>query len=499
MVPGGVILAIDQGTTATKALLVDLDGRVTASAGVTLEQIYPQPGWVETDPDLLWNSIRSTCGQVLAGVSPREVVAIGLSNQGESVIAWDRESGRPLYNVISWQDTRTEADCRALARQGDMEKLREKTGLILDSYLSASKFSWLLTHVPAVQEAYKAGRLLLGNLDAWMLWKISNGRIFATDYSTASRTLLFNVHTLAWDEDLLTLFDIPGDVLPRPIPCSGPMTQADPEVFLGLEAPLTASAVDQPAALFGHGCEQAGSLKITYGTGAFLLMNTGGRFHLSEHGLLTSIAATPPDRPVQYYLDGGIYSAGGAIQWLRNQAGVADCVEELAALADGLPDNGGVYFVPALVGLAAPHWQREVAAAFFGLTRATGRPHMVRAVLEAIAYRVCEIVRSMEQDTGQRITAIRADGGVSANTFLMQFQADLLGVPVTVPDNHELTGLGIARLAGLGADILRPDASFAAQANAVRYSPAGSYNRLQSAFARWRQAVKLARAFSSPG
>ncbi len=422
--------------------------------------------------------------------------AVGVSNQGETVIAWDRHTGASLYNAISWQDTRTKDRCKKLSQHIAPSKLQEKTGLVPDIYLSASKFSWLLDNVDAVQHALANNRLLLGNLDSWMLWQLTGGTIFCTDYTTACRTLLFNVHTLTWDDALLALFHIPRKVLPTPCPSANLFGRIDPKVLPGIAAPITASCVDQPAALFGHGCTTRGSLKITYGTGAFLLMNTGNSFCRSKHGLLTSIAATAPGMNIQYYLDGGMYSAGAAIQWLRSQIGIIDEVKATAETAAGIPDNDGVYFVPALVGLAAPHWQRDICGAFFGLTRATQKAHLVRAVLESIAYRIFEIVQAMQQDSNLEIYEIMADGGVSNNTFLMQFQANLLGIPVSTAHSPHITGLGIARLAGLTTEFFPIAAgSNRKAATYTTYMPQQNRTRIVGLFHRWQKAVQCAQSF----
>ena len=442
------VLGLDQGTTATKAVLVDQRGCVSALASRTFAPLYPQPGWVELEPEAIWRSVVDATTEALAAVPAAEVVALGLANQGETVIAWDRRTGEPLYNAITWQCARTAERCRELASPATEKMIRQKTGLLLDPYFSASKMQWLLENAPAVRRARARGTLGLGTLDSWLIWRMSGGRSFATDYATASRTMLFNVHTLDWDNDLLALFDVPRETLPDPMPCASSFGVSDSHVF-GLSAPIMASAVDQPASLWGHGCRRAGECKITYGTGAFLLMNIGEQFRVSQHGLLTSIAATALGQPIQYYLDGGVYSVGAAIEWLREGPGVLADPADSGRLAASLPDSGGVYFVPALGGMAAPHWDRVVRGAFFGLSAASGRAQLVRAVLEAIAFRVLEVVRAMEQDSGHRIAQIQADGGVARNDFLMQFQADLLGVPVRRVRRQEMTALGIAHLAGL--------------------------------------------------
>ncbi len=487
------ILAIDQGTTATKAALVDGQGRLRALAQRELAQHCPYPGWVEMDACVIWRSVLDAAQEAMtrAGAEARDVVAVGVSNQGESVLAWDATTGDPLYPVITWQCTRTAARCRELSTPPMQELIRQRTGLVLDSYFAASKLQWLLENVPAVQAARARGTLRIGTLDTWLLWRLSGGHIYATDWSTASRTMLFNVRTLAWDDDLLTLFGVPRELLAAPRPSGAPYGTTDPGAFLGISAPITASAVDQPAALWGHGCFRAGELKITYGTGAFLLMHLGATFRLSARGLLTSLAVSREGEPPAYYLDGGIYSVGAAIQWLRHNLGMLRDAAESGALAASLPDNGGVYFVPALVGLAAPHWDRQVQGAFLGLTSAATRAHLARAVLEAIAFRVYEVVQAMEDDARVSIPEVRADGGVTQNDWLMQFQADLLRRPVRRARQAEMTALGIAQLAGAAVG-LREDKS--PQIAWDLFAP-GEGAAQAAAFARWQDAMRAARSF----
>ena len=488
---GAYILSVDQGTTATKSLLVDRQGRPSAISQRVLAQIYPRPGWVEMDPALIWESIIETGAQVL---DSGEIEAIGLANQGETVIAWDRETGDPLYNAITWQCTRTEERCQALAGEIGQDMIRAKTGLVLDPYFSATKMQWLLENVPAVQAALKRGALRMGTLDSWMIWRMTGGKRFVTDYSTASRTMLFNVHELDWDQELLSLFNVPRWALADPVPSATVFGETDPAHYLGLRAPITGSAVDQPAALFGHNCIQRGDAKITYGTGAFLLTNIGKRFSLSQHGLLTSVAATVEGEEVQYYLDGGVYCVGAAIQWLQESLGLIASPQETGEMAASLPDNGDVYFVPALVGLAAPHWDRAVRGAFFGLTPAATRAHLVRAVLEAIAFRVLQVVRAMEEDMNRRIERLRVDGGVARNDFLMRYQADLLGIPLERRVVGEMTALGAARLAGQSTGFwCHDDPLPAAQCDV--FSPSEDNAEALASFERWREAVKLTRAF----
>ena len=489
------VLAVDQGTTTTKSILVDKQGRLCHVAQRVLSHIFPKPGWVEMDPSLLWRSIESTVHETIHESRGRSdmIEAVGLSNQGETIIAWDRETGDPLYNAITWQCHRTSETCKNLSAIVDPDMIRSKTGLILDPYFSATKIQWLLENVEAVQDALNRKTLMVGTLDSWMIWRMSGGKVFVTDFSTASRTLLFNIRSLAWDEELLSLFHIPRWILPDPKPSSCYLGETDPEAFLGLRVPITGSAVDQPSALFGETCFDRGDLKITYGTGAFMLMNLGGSFVLSEHNLLTSIGANIEGENIQYYLDGGIYSVGASVQWLQESLKLIADPSETATMADSLRNNEGVYFVPALVGLAAPHWNRTVRAGFLGLTAGTTRKHLVRAVLEAVAYRVFEVVKTMEKDAGVTIEEIRVDGGVTKNDFLMQFQADLLGVPLRRATTGEMTAMGAAHLAGLATGFWRDKNTFRERLGAGRvFTPQTDNRELLASFDRWKRVVEAA-------
>lgn len=447
-----------------------------------------------------WQSIEATVYETTqsSGIKPDDVEAIGLSNQGETIIAWDRETGGPLYNAITWQCTRTAEQCEKLKSSIDEAMIRSKTGLLIDPYFSATKIQWLLERVSKVMEALAGNTLMVGNLDSWMMWRMSGRKVFATDFSTASRTMLFNVHTLDWDAELLSLFNIPRWILPDPKPSSYFFGETAPRSFCGLHVPITGSAVDQPAALFGQTCFNKGELKVTYGTGAFLLMNIGSEFSLSKHNLLTSIGANLEGEEVQYYYDGGIYSVGASVQWLKENIGLIADPRETEDMAESLSDNEGVYFVPALVGLAAPHWNRKVKGTFLGLTSATTRRHMVRAVLEAIAFRVFEVVRTMEEDFGSKIKEIKVDGGVAQNGFLMQFQADLLGIPVRRARTAEMTGLGVAHLAGLKTGFWTGKESFEKQSQEERiFIPEKENTELLASFSRWEKAVELAKDFDN--
>ena len=490
------VLAVDQGTTATKALLVDQRDCLSHISQEALLPLHPQPDWVEMDPALIWQSIEAAVSRTIqsSGVRPDQIEALGLSNQGETIIAWDRETAEPLYNAITWQCRRTTEKCERLNLSNHRRTIRSKTGLLIDPYFSATKIQWLLERTSAVREALTKKTLMIGNLDSWMMWKMSGGKVFATDFSTASRTMLFNVHSLDWDDELLSLFNIPKGILPNASPSSYCFGETNPESFLGLQIPITGSAVDQPAALFGQACFNRGELKITYGTGAFMLMNIGNEFSLSKHDLLTSVGANLEGEKVQYYYDGAIYSAGASVQWLQENLGLIADPKETEDASESLPDSQGVYFVPALVGLAAPHWNRKVKASFIGLTSGSTRKHLIRAVLEAIAFRVLEVVRTMEKDCGVEIREIKVDGGVTRNDFLMQFQADLLGIPVKRAKTAEMTGLGVAHLAGLKTGFWNSKETFNKQPHIERvFVPKKENTELLASFNRWKKAVEVAK------
>ena len=485
------ILGIDQGTTATKSVLVDPQQALLARSERALEQVYPHPGWVEMRAEDIWQSILTTAQEAMSG---KQIEAVGLANQGESVIAWDALTGEPLYNVITWQCARTAARCTQIEPSVDVDRLLAGTGLLLDPYFSATKMQWLLENVPAVHDALQRGTLRMGTLDSWMMWRMSGGRLFVTDYTTAARTMLFGIQTLDWEDALLAFFGVPRWVLPDPRPSASLLGETDPGSFLGLRVPIAGSAVDQPASLFAHGCFGSGDLKITYGTGAFMIMNIGRAFRRSDHGLLTSLAASATGDPVQYYLDGGVYSVGAAVRWLQKGLGLFAGAAQTEEMAASLASSEGVVFVPALVGLAAPHWTRQVKAAFLGMTAATTREHLVRAVLESVAFRVLEVVRAMEEDAGARIEAIRVDGGVAQNDFLMQFQADLLGVPLHRAHTPDMTALGAALLAGLAVGTWCMDDLGQARETDV-FLPQQRTPDPLAAFELWQEAVRLAEGF----
>jgi len=491
-------LGVDQGTTRTTALVLDEQWNLCASAYREHTQHYPAPGWVEHDPEEIWQKTLETIAAALAaaGRSASDVRALGLANQGETCLVWEKQTGRPIYNAIVWQDRRTAGAADRLRAEHE-EAIREKTGLTADAYFSGLKIQWILDHVPEARRRAERGELAAGTLDTYLLWKMSGGQLRVTDPSTASRTLLFNIHTGRWDEDLLGWLNIPPSVLAEIVETAGRLGSTA-EGVLGARVPLGASIVDQPAALFGQACFARGAVKTTYGTGCFMLMNTGPAPVRSPNGLLTTVAWRLKGETT-YALDGGVYIAGAAIQWLRDGLGILGSAAETETLARSVPDSGGVCFVPAFVGLAAPYWDQYARGMIIGITGGTGRAQIARAALEAIAFQVRENLDVMRQDSGLPIEIMRADGGAAANHFLMQFQADLLGVPVDVPVIHETTALGAAYLAALGVgDFDRPEQLGANWKLRRRYLPAISEDRRAALLARWKAAVERCRGWAQP-
>ncbi|MBC7342407.1 MAG: glycerol kinase GlpK [Clostridia bacterium] len=507
-----LLLAIDQGTTGTKAVLFNGDLQVVGRGFQEIPQIFPQPGWVEQDPEEIWRRSLAAVKDCLAdahrraGVSWQDVAGVGIDNQGETIILWDRLTGRPVYNAIVWQCRRTAKLCQELAGQGYGEMIAAKTGLVIDPYFSATKIQWILDNVPEARELLAGGRLICGTTDTWLVWKFTGGRVVATDVSTASRTMLFNIHRLDWDEELLDLFGVSRESLPAVHPTSGYVAEICPQVWgegawasdagpLGSPPalPILALAVDQQAALFGHRCFRAGMAKATYGTGCFVLMNTGPLPRLSRHGILTTVAWNlgRGKEPVAYALDGGVYVAGAAVQWLRDGLGLIRTVEESESLAWQAQDTGGVYMVPALAGLAAPYWDASARGTILGLTRGTTREQLVRAVLEGVAYRVRDVLEAMAADAGFPLTLLTADGGASRNRFLMQFQADILGLPVEVAPSQDITAQGAAMLAGLALGIWKNPEQLAKSLPAGEvFEPRLSPEQRETLYAGWKRAVE---------
>lgn len=443
------ILALDQGTTSSRAIVFDKQGRVCGKAQQEFKQIYPKPGWVEHDPHDIYGSQVGVISEALirAGVSVDSIAAIGITNQRETTFVWERATGRPVYNAIVWQCRRTADYCEELKRDGLADMIYQKTGLVLDAYFSATKLKWILDNVPGARGRAEKGELLFGTVDTYLMWQLSKGKIFATDYTNASRTMLFNIHTLKWDDDLLQLFDIPRGMLPEVYP-SGHNFGLTDDAFIGREIPICSVVGDQQAALFGHLAVNSGDVKNTYGTGCFLLMNTGDKAVHSTNGLVTTLAAGITDKP-QYVLEGSVFIGGAINQWLRDEMRMIKSAKETENYAVRVPSTDGVYVVPGFAGLGAPYWDADARGTIVGITRGTQKEHFIRACLESIDYQVYDLVAAMQRDAGVKITNLNVDGGASANNFLMQFQADILDANVVRPMVTETTALGASYLAGL--------------------------------------------------
>jgi glycerol kinase len=480
------VLALDQGTTGSTALVVASDGRVLARGYRELPQHFPAPGQVEHDPDDILRVSLEAARDAIAG-SAVKPVALGITNQRETVCVWDRATGRPLHRAIVWQDRRTAGRCAELARQRRTALVRERTGLLLDPYFSATKIEWLLRHVPDLERRMRAGEAVFGTVDAWLLYRLTNGGAFATDHTNAARTMLYDISRRSWDDDLLSLFGVAREALPEVRDSSGPFGTVAGQ-HLGVELPVTGIAGDQQAALFGQGAWRAGQAKNTYGTGAFLLLHTGEQRAASKRGLLTTIACGPRGEPA-YALEGSVFIAGAAVQWLRDGLGIIATAAETERLALDVADTGGVYFVPAFVGLGAPHWEPQARGTIVGLTRGTGRAHLARAALEAMAFSTKEVLDGMTDDADLRLAALQVDGGAAANDWLMQFQADLLGAPVLRPDVVETTALGAAGLAGLAAGVWRGPDEFLAGRTFRRFVPGDAAAAVRARETDWRRAV----------
>ena len=448
-----IIMALDQGTTSSRTILFDENGIIVAEANASLDCHFPQSGWVEQVPEDIWSSQRETIEAVLAQakLSMKDINAVGITNQRESTIAWNRKTGEALGPAINWQCRRTADFCEELKAEGFDRVLRNKTGLVTDPYFSGTKMRWILENVPDARKQADRGNLCFGTVDSWLIWKLTGGRVHATEISNASRTLVFNINTCAWDDEILSRFGIPRETLPEVKPSSGVIAMVNPELFGG-EAPIAGVAGDQQAALFGQACFEAGMAKNTYGTGCFMISNTGSEMVFSQHGLLTTIAWQIGDE-VTYALEGSVFIAGALVQWLRDGLEFFKDASETQAMAESVSDSGGVFVVPAFVGLGAPHWDPYARGTIVGLTRDTNRNHIVRASLEAIAYQSAEVLRSIANDTGVELKELRIDGGAAANDFLCQFQADLLGMKVTRPHILDTTAMGAAFLAGLAVGV----------------------------------------------
>ena len=443
------ILALDQGTSSSRAIVFDHEGLICSTAQQEFTQYFPRPGWVEHDPMEIWASEAAVIAEAISkiGINGKDIAAIGITNQRETTIVWDAETGAPVHHAIVWQDRRTSEFCDSLKAKGLVDKIREKTGLIIDAYFSGTKIKWILDNVPGARAKAEAGKLRFGTVDSWLVWQLTRGEVHVTDVSNASRTMLFNINTLEWDKELLELFGIPASMMPRVCSSSEVYGYTKTTIFAH-EVPIAGIAGDQQAALFGQMCTVPGSVKNTYGTGCFLLMNTGEKPIISKNNLLTTVAWKIGDT-VNYALEGSIFVGGSVVQWLRDGLGIIRSSSQIEALAASVPDNGGVYFVPALTGMGAPYWDQYAHGVICGITRGTTAAHIARAALEGIAFQTMDIVSAMERDAGVRLAELKVDGGASRNNLMMQFQADILGASVIRPEVTETTAMGACYLAGL--------------------------------------------------
>ncbi|MBB4634976.1 glycerol kinase GlpK [Longimicrobium terrae] len=492
-----MILSIDQGTTGTTCLVLDREGRVQGRAYSEFTQHFPRPGWVEHDAREIWTVTKRVAHVAAAhsGAGLEGITGIGITNQRETIVVWDRETGEPIHNALVWQDGRTAEACRALRDAGHQDAVRARTGLVIDPYFSGTKLSWLLDHVPGARRRAEAGELAAGTIDSWLVWNLTGGRLHLTDPTNASRTLLYGLESGAWDAEMLSLFGVPAAVLPEIRASSEVYGTTDGDAF-GIELPVAGIAGDQQSALYGHGCCTAGEGKNTYGTGAFLLVHTGDRPVPSRHGLLTTAACGPRGERA-FALEGSIFIAGAAVQWLRDGLGIVDDAAQTGELAASLASNDGVFFVPAFTGLGAPHWEPEARGTLLGLTRGTTRAHLVRAALEAMAFSTRDVVQAMEADAGVTLPALRVDGGAAANDWMMQFQADVLGIPVRRPAMVEMTARGAAGLAGLATGFWpSPEAFQEARPAESEFVPAADEGGRAALLAGWRRALAAARAWA---
>jgi glycerol kinase len=483
------VLALDQGTTSSRAILFDERGVPVSVAQREFRQIYPQPGWVEHDPLEILQTQRSVAREALqqSGVPLSDVMAIGITNQRETTLLWDRQTGEPLANAIVWQDRRTAPECAELKAAGAESLVRERTGLVIDPYFSATKLTWLLDRIPGARARAERGELAFGTIDTWLVWQLTGNRTHVTDVSNAARTMLFNVHSHDWDEELLRLLRVPRAILPDVHPSAHAFGIVPKGVF-GEHLVIGGIAGDQQAAMFGQACHSPGMAKNTYGTGCFMLLHTGGQMVQSSHGLVSTPCAHHKTK--EFALEGSVFVAGAVVQWLRDELGFFGSSSEIEALANSVLDSGGVFIVPAFTGLGAPHWDPEARGSIFGLTRGTSRAHIARAALESIAFQSAEVLHAMEKDSGKKLTELRVDGGATANDLLMQFQADLLGVPVVRPKVLETTALGAAYLAGLTVDLWKSRDEIAGQWQVERrFEPRMEGGRREELMGRWREAV----------
>ena len=492
------ILSLDQGTTSSRAIIFDHKGNVVKTAQKEFKQIYPKAGWVEHDPMEIWGTQSGVAREVLetAGIKPQEIAAIGIANQRETTVVWDKETGKPIYNAIVWQCRRTSNICDDLKNAGLSDYIRENTGLVVDAYFSATKLKWILDQVPGSRERARKGELLFGNVDTWILWNLTRGEVHATDYSNASRTMMFNIDTLKWDDKILEILDIPKEMLPVVLPSSIIYGYTDAQTFGGARIPISGVAGDQQAALFGQACYSPGSAKNTYGTGCFLLMNTGEKRVPSRNGLITTIAWGLDDK-VYYALEGSVFIAGAAIQWLRDEMQLIGSAAESETLAEKVADTQGVYFVPAFAGLGAPYWDMYARGAIVGITRGANRNHIVRATLEALAYQTRDVIEAMQEDSGLQLRRLKVDGGATANNFLLQFQSDILGTSVIRPQITETTALGAAFLAGLAVGFWENLDELRTQfAIDQEFLPNCESDRKEALYLGWKKAVEKSKGWA---
>ncbi len=492
--PQPYILALDQGTTSTRAILFDTSGTIVHMAQKEFTQLFPRSGWVEHDAREIWNSVGAVIGEILSVASGKEIAAIGITNQRETTVVWDKTTGEPVYNAIVWQSRQTVDICEALKAAGHEATFRNKTGLLIDAYFSGTKVKWILDHVDGARRKAENGDLLFGTIDTWLIWKLTGGKVHVTDYTNASRTLLYNIHELRWDKELLEILTVPGSMLPQ-VRSSSEVYGTTAGLFSGDKVTISGIAGDQQAALFGQACYEPGMAKNTYGTGCFMLMNTGTKAVQSKNGLLTTIA-WGIDGKVEYALEGSIFVAGSAVQWLRDGLRMFKSAADSESYATRIESSEGVYVVPAFVGLGTPYWDSEVRGAVFGLTRGTKKEHFIRATLESMAYQTKDVLNAMQSDAGIQLKNLRVDGGAVANNFLMQFQSDILGVPVDRPVVSETTALGAAYLAGLAVGFWKDRKDIASNWQTERtFNPTmGSENR-NRLYSGWQMAVQAAMAF----
>ncbi|MGG3798702.1 glycerol kinase GlpK [Metabacillus fastidiosus] len=491
------ILSLDQGTTSSRAILFNKKGEAVHIAQKEFTQHFPKPGWVEHNASEIWGSILSVITEALSesGIKPEQIAAVGITNQRETTVVWDKETGEPVYNAIVWQSRQTSDICEQLKVQGHNDLFRRKTGLLIDAYFSGTKVKWILDNVEGAREKADEGKLLFGTIDTWLIWKLSGGKVHVTDYSNAARTLMYNIYDLKWDKALLNILEIPQSMLPEVRPSSEVYAKTDADHFFGQEVPIAGAAGDQQAALFGQACFNEGMAKNTYGTGCFMLMNTGERAVRSEHGLLTTIAWGLNGK-VEYALEGSIFVAGSAIQWLRDGLRMFKEAKESEKYAKRVDSTDGVYVVPAFVGLGTPYWDSDVRGAVFGLTRGTKKEHFVRATLESLAYQTKDVLSVMEKDSEIELKTFRVDGGAVKNEFLMEFQADILNVPVERPTVNETTALGAAYLAGLAVGYWENQAEIAKQWSVDKlFSPTMEEGAREKLYDGWKKAVQAAMVF----